>query len=273
MSPDHPDFFFSSCESQSEKRLVAYLCAGDPDLEKSVLWAQALVEGGADCLELGVPFSDPLADGPVIQAAAQRALAAGVNLEKVLGLGEVLMKRLPKQVPLVLMSYLNPILQYGTQKFATDLASRGFRGAIIVDLPYEEGDVLRDLLSREKISLIPLVAPTTREERLQKIVRAGTGFVYCISVTGVTGPRDTLDPRICSLISRIKDLSTLPAVVGFGVSKPEQAAAIASFADGIVVGSAFIRLIGSAQGDPEAIQKQLKELAENLKNALTQHAR
>lgn len=265
--------FFSFRGPLAEKVLVAYLCAGDPDLEKTVLWAEALVAGGADCLELGVPFSDPLADGPVIQAASLRALAAGVNLEKVLALGETIMKKLPKQVPLVLMTYLNPVLQYGAEKFSRELALRGFKGAIIVDLPYEEGDDLRELLHRQKVSFIPLVAPTTREERLQKIVRRATGFVYCISVTGVTGPRDVVDPRIRSLIPRIRDFSSLPVVVGFGVSRPEQAALLASFADGIVVGSAFVDLIGSFQGDPERVQEDLRERAKNLKTALTQHVR
>ncbi len=269
MSASRTEHFFLSRESRSEKLLVAYLCAGYPDLEKSVLWAQALVEGGADCLEIGVPFSDPLADGPVIQAASQRALAAGVNLEKVLGLGEVLQEKLSKQVPLVLMSYLNPILQYGMERFAAELAPRGFNGAIIVDLPYEEGETMQALLCRQKISLVPLIAPTTRINRLQKIVQRGAGFIYCISVTGVTGPRDTLDSRISSLIPKIKELTSLPVVVGFGVSRPEQAAALGALADGIVVGSAFIRVIGSFQAEPGRIQEQLKGLAKNLKKALT----
>ena len=204
-----------------------------------------------DIVEIGVPFSDPTADGPVIQAASQRALKRGATLGKILATISAL--RRASGIPIVLFGYYNPILSYGPEKFAADAKASGVDGLLVVDLPPEEADELRRYTDTAGLAFITLIAPTTDPERARKILRRATGFVYFISVTGVTG---TAAPRTGDVqrdVAGIKTMTALPVAVGFGISRPEQAAAIAPLADGIVVGSTLVRLIGEKRGSGDLI--------------------
>jgi tryptophan synthase alpha chain len=218
--------------------LMPYLMGGFPDLETSRAIGEACAEGGADLVELGVPFSDPLADGPVIHAAATAALAAGANLHGVLEVG----RALTESVPVVLMCYANLVFARGAERFANELAAGGASGLIVPDLPLEEADGVRAACDAAGLALVPLIAPTTPEERLATIVRQARGFVYAVSVTGTTGERAGVDTALASLLDRAKAHSPVPVAVGFGISTPAQAAeAAAAGADGVIVGSRLVR--------------------------------
>ncbi|MCG0278004.1 MAG: tryptophan synthase subunit alpha [Thermanaeromonas sp.] len=245
---------------RGRKALIVYLCAGDPSLEATFEAVCALTRAGADIVELGVPFSDPLADGPVIQAASQRALDQGTTLGQVLKLTHDLRKIL--DIPLVLMSYYNPLLRYGLASFVRELAEAGGDGVIVPDLPHEEAGPLRDHLDERGLALVPLVAPTTPVGRLQEIARQASGFIYCVSLTGVTGPRDELPPDLAGYLSRVRRVTSLPLAIGFGISTPEQARRIASLADGIIVGSAVVETLAE-QGIDKAVN-----LVQALRKAL-----
>lgn len=229
---------FERAKAEGRAALVCYAMAGDPSLEQSARLVAALDDAGADVIELGVPFSDPIADGPVLQAAATRALAAKTTLRKVLELASHL-KAL--RAPLVAMGYLNPIASYGVAAFARDAARAGLCGAIVPDLPLEESDELREALEGEGLALVPLVAPTTTGERLRTIAARARGFLYTVSVTGVTGARAELPPELAARLQELRGISAAPVAVGFGVSKPEQARALGKLADGVVVGSALVQ--------------------------------
>ena len=239
---------FSDLRGKSEKALIAYITAGDSSLEVTERLIPALAAAGVDLLEIGVPFSDPTADGPVIQAAAQRALKKGVTLDKVLGM--IKRTRMLSDIPVVLFGYYNPIFSYGVGKFAQRAKDAGVDGILVVDLPPEEAHELRRYTDPAGIDFISLIAPTTDDERIKKVVAKAQGFLYYISVTGVTG---TKKPQIADIkkdVARIRRFSNLPVVVGFGISTPRQAGEIAAHADGVVVGSAFVRLIDeNREGD------------------------
>lgn len=241
MGVEKIDAVFTNRKQEGRRALIVYLCAGDPSPEAVATAAEYLAEIGVDIIELGVPFSDPVADGPVIQAASARALANGMNLEKTLLLVQMLRVRLNQ--PLVLMSYYNPLLQYGLDKLARDLAECGVDGLIVPDLPFEEGGPLREKLKSKKIAAIPLVAPTTTPARLNKITSIGEGFVYCVSLTGVTGARDSLPPGIAAYLERVRKVTDLPLGVGFGISSLDQAVMLAPHCDGIIVGSVVVETI------------------------------
>jgi len=251
---------FTARKKEGRKALIIYLCAGDPSLEATMTAVKELAAAGADIIELGVPFSDPVADGPVIQAASNRALASGTNLRKVVELVQEL--RAQVTIPLVLMSYYNPLLQYGLTRLAADLATAGGDGLIIPDLSLEESSPLREALGAEGMAAIHLVAPTTPGERLKKIAAAASGFIYCVSLTGVTGIREGLPPGIKEYLLRVRAVTDLPLSIGFGISNPEQARLLAPLCDGIIVGSAFIRTLHE-KGLTAAIQ-----LVQNLRQAL-----
>ncbi|HLE18373.1 MAG TPA: tryptophan synthase subunit alpha [Syntrophales bacterium] len=232
---------FSDLREKSEKALIAYITAGDSSLEVTERLIPALAAAGVDVLEIGVPFSDPTADGPVIQAAAQRALKKGVTLDKVLGM--IKRTRMLSDIPVVLFGYYNPIFSYGVGKFAQRAKDAGVDGILVVDLPLEEAHELRRHTDPAGIDFISLIAPTTDDERIKKIAAHAQGFLYYISVTGVTG---TIKPQIADIkkdVARIRRFSNLPVAVGFGISTPRQAGEIAAHADGVIVGSAFVRLI------------------------------
>jgi len=233
----------------SRKALVVYLMAG---VDTPAL-AEAAVAGGADIVEIGFPFSDPLADGPVIQRATQRALAAGVTLPRVLELvremrGEV-------SVPLVFLTYYNPILAFGLKAFCRTSVEAGIDGVIVADLPPEESGPLRAEAMGAGLDLIHLVAPTSTPERMRKIARASEGFLYLVSLTGVTGERTALAPELTQQLRALRAITTKPVCVGFGISTPEQAALVGRLADGVIVGSAIVRLVERHGGSADLLAR------------------
>jgi tryptophan synthase alpha chain len=232
---------FSSLRDRGEKALIIYLTAGDPSLEGTKEIILGLDAAGVDALEIGVPFSDPTADGPIIQAASRRALENGVTLSDILDMIESL--RRASEIPIVLFGYYNPIFVYGSERFAQRAQDAGVDAILVVDLPPEESAELRRHTDRSGIDFISLIAPTTGDQRITKISRYATGFLYYISITGVTG---TARPRVVDIkrdAERIREITTLPLVVGFGISTPQQAGEIVPYFDGIVIGSTFVRMI------------------------------
>jgi tryptophan synthase alpha chain len=242
---------FKALKKAGRKAFVAYLTAGDPGLDKTAELISALDVAGVDIVEIGVPFSDPTADGPAIQAASQRALKRGATLEKVFTMIAAL--RRTSGIPIVLFGYYNPILSYGPERFAADAKASGVDGLLVVDLPPEEADELRRYTDPAGLAFIILIAPTTDPERARKILRRAAGFVYFISVTGVTGTAAPRTEDVERDVERIKTMTALPVAVGFGISTPEHAAAIAPLADGVVIGSALVRLIGEKGGSDDLI--------------------
>ena len=245
--------------------LMPYLMGGFPDVETSVRVGAAYADAGADLVELGVPFSDPLADGPVIHAAATKALAAGATVHGILQAGA----RIAEHVPVVLMVYVNPILARGPERFAAELAQRGISGLIVPDLPLEESADVLAACDAHGIALVPLVAPTTPDARLNQIGRIARGFVYTVSVTGTTGERASAETDAGALLARVKAHSPVPVALGFGISSGAQAAAAADAgADGVIVGSRLVRAVAEAaeQGaDPAAAAASaVTELADAL---------
>jgi tryptophan synthase alpha chain len=233
---------FRELAARGEKAFIPFIEAGDPTLEFTRRYVLELERAGVDVIELGVPFSDPLADGVVNQEAAQRALRHHVTLKDILSLVEGLREK--SEVPLLLFTYYNPVLAYGIEKLAKDGAAAGVDGILCVDLPPEEaGDYVRAFYGAG-LSTVFLLAPTSTDERIERIAKSSTGFVYYVSRTGVTGERDNIEEAVRGMVGKIKAHTDLPVAVGFGVSKPEHAREIASYADGVVVGSAIVRLIG-----------------------------
>jgi tryptophan synthase alpha chain len=257
---------FSFLRANKEKALIVYLTAGDPSLEVTKQLIPALEKAGADLLEIGVPFSDPTADGPVIQAASQRALRAGTTLEGVLNMiSEV---RRISEIPIVLFGYYNPIYAFGVKKFARAARAAGVDAVLVVDLPPEEAHELRRHTDAADIDFISLIAPTTDQDRRKKIAAAASGFLYYISITGVTGTAAPELESIKSDVEKIRKITDLPIAVGFGISTPEQAREIACFADGLVIGSAVVRLIDKHRKRPDLIQTVsdfIREMKEALK--------
>jgi tryptophan synthase alpha chain len=256
---------FARLKEKREKALVAYLTAGFPDLETTRDLIPALDAAGVDVLELGVPFSDPTADGPSIQRASQKALQNGTTLARILGLVENL--RPSTEMPIVLFSYYNPILVYGNHRFARKAAAAGADGVLVVDLPAEEAAELKQHTEPAGLDFIPLVAPTTGSERTQRILKGASGFIYYISLTGVTGAGRPEVKEIRQNVARIKTMTQVPVVAGFGVSTPAQAREIGAETDGVVVGSAFIRLI-EEQAESRAPAEAVYAFARELKKAL-----
>lgn len=238
--------------------LMPYLMGGYPSIEASVAAGLAAADAGADLLELGIPFSDPLADGPVIHAAAVEALRAGATPHGVLGVCE----RLAERVPVVLMVYANVVLTAGVEAFALRAASAGASGLIVPDLPHDEAGELRAACDAEGLALVPLVAPTTTPERIAAIGADARGFVYTVSLTGTTGERAELPPRLTETVTRVREASTVPVAVGFGISTGEHARAVAEIADGVIVGSRLVRAVG--EGGAPAVGRLVAELADAL---------
>ena len=239
------DTRFAALHAEGRAAFVAYVMAGDPDLERSLEIVRGLPEAGADVIELGFPFSDPMAEGVPIQKASLRSLKAGTTLRKTLDLVRRFREG-DQATPIVLMGYLNPILSHGLERFAADAAAAGVDGLIVVDCPPEEADPLADALDAVHISLIRLTAPTTDDRRLETVVRRTSGFVYYVSVAGVTGAKAADPSAVGPAVARIREASRLPVAVGFGIRTPEVAAQIARVADAAVVGSALVDEVASA---------------------------
>jgi tryptophan synthase alpha chain len=244
---------------ETRPTLVVYVTCGDPDLETTPDIVLAAIEAGAGVIELGVPFSDPVADGPVIQRASERALRQGTTLEKVLKLAGEIRRR--SQVGMIIFSYLNPILKMGMKKFCDAAEDSGLDGALVTDLPVEEADdYLREMRSR-RLSTVFLAAPTSTDQRLRAIVKASSGFVYAVSRTGVTGARQQLAEDARELVMRVRKFTKLPVAVGFGISTAEQFSAVGEYAEGAVVGSAIVQTIEQNPGkEPESVAQFIKQL-------------
>ena len=239
------DSRFAALKREARAGFVAYVMAGDPDAETSLRIVQGLPGAGADIIELGFPFSDPMADGPAIQRSALRALANGMTLAGTLGLARRFREG-DKETPLVLMGYLNPILTYGLAPFAADAAGAGVDGVILVDCPPEEADPVLAAFEPAGLALIRLAAPTTDDVRLPAVVRRTSGFVYYVSVAGVTGGKAVDAESVAPAVARVRAASGLPVAVGFGIRTPDQAAAVARIADAVVVGTALVDAVECA---------------------------
>lgn len=243
---------------QNGPALIAFLTGGDPNQEQSLKNIEALIAGGADLIEIGIPFSDPVAEGPVIQAANNRALAAGATTETVLQLVAAVRRR--SAVPIVLLTYLNPVFVYGYSRFFTRCAEVGVDGIIIPDLPLEEKGELAGPACAAGVDLIAMVAPSS-EERIRRIVADTSGFIYVVSSLGVTGMRREIVTDLGRLLSVIRQATAVPAAVGFGISTPEQAAAIARLCDGVIVGSALVRIAAEYGADaPDRLCQSVHEI-------------
>jgi tryptophan synthase alpha chain len=244
---------FEVLKSRRTPGLVTYITAGDPDMPRSGAILRALDRAGSDVLEVGVPFSDPLADGPVIQRATERALAAGATLAGVLGMvGEV---RADVRAPIVVFSYANPIFRLGAERFADQARDAGVDGVLVLDLPIEEADEFRGMLTARGIDTILLLSPTTSDQRLRKAAALGSGFLYAISRLGVTGARDTIADGAEDMVRRIRAVSSLPVALGFGISKPEHVREVGRWADAAVVGSALVNVIADAGASDDLISR------------------
>jgi tryptophan synthase alpha chain len=246
----------AQCKAEGRPAFVAFLTAGDPSLDRTVSAALELEKAGVDVLELGVPFSDPLADGPVIQRSSERALSRGVTLARVLEVVREIRKT--SQLPLVLFSYLNPLLQRGLERIAAEAAKAGVDGVLVTDLPPEEGQAWIAAARAAELDTIFLASPTSPDERLRKVAEASRGFVYAISRMGVTGERQALSDDARPLVARLRALTRVPVALGFGISTPEQVKEAAAAADAVVVGSALVRFLEEhPQGDLGARVKWL----------------
>ena len=250
---DRIDQKFAALRSANQSGFMAYITAGDPSLEATEELVPALADAGVDFVELGVPFSDPLADGVVNQLGAQRALAAGATLDKVLA--AVRRIRARTDVPLILYTYLNPVYVHGFEKFHEEAAAAGVDGVLILDLPPDEIAANRELSARHNLKSIRLVAPTTPPARMERIARSAEGFIYYVSREGVTGEQSSLSASIASQVAEIRKHTSLPIAVGFGISSPEQAAEVARQADAVVVGSAIVRRMGECGSAPDFTEK------------------
>ena len=244
---------------------MPYYPVGYPDAQTSIDILEALAKNGADLIEVGLSFSDPLADGPVIQKATQAALEQGVTTKKVLEAVAELRRRGVK-IPLVLMGYYNPMLAYGLEKFVRDAIEAGADGFIIPDLPPEESDEFQQALSAFEAPIITMLAPTTSEERMEAIARSAQGFIYLVSVTGVTGARAGIADGLAELVARVRAHSSAPVCVGFGIGAPGQAQAVGAIADGVIVGSACVREIGESEQPVETARQFARKFKEALKS-------
>ena len=255
---------FARLKKEGRAAFVPFITAGDPDMETSLAILSKLPEAGADVIELGLPFSDPMADGPAVQASSMRALHAGASMVKVLEMVKKFRKA-DNVTPIVLMGYYNPIHAYGTARFAHDVAAAGVDGLIVVDLPVEEDEVLRVPAGAQGVDVIRFVTPTTDDARLKRVLDGASGYLYYVAVAGVTGTKSAPEDSVRAAMARVRAATDLPCTVGFGIRTPQQAAAIARLADGVVVGSAIVSKIAGNQGKPRAaIVAEVLELARAL---------
>lgn len=255
---------FAALKKEGRAAFVPFITAGDPDMETSLAILEKLPAAGADVIELGIPFSDPMADGPAVQASSVRALKAGATLLKVLEMVRKFRKG-DQTTPIVLMGYYNSVHAFGTARFVHDAAAAGVDGLIIVDLPIEEDDVLRVPALAQGVDLIRFVTPTTDDARLKRIVADASGYLYYVSVAGVTGTKSVPEEEVRAAILRVRAATDLPCTVGFGIRTPDQAQAIARIADGVVVGSAIVgKVEGNLGAGKDKIVAEVLELARSL---------
>ncbi|HLB01671.1 MAG TPA: tryptophan synthase subunit alpha [Nitrospiria bacterium] len=261
---------FEKLRRQGKKALIPYIMAGDPDLSTTQALVLALEQSGADIIELGIPFSDPLADGPVIQRASDRSLRNKTSLRAVMDLVRTLRRQ--TQIPLVLMSYYNPIYKYGEEKFAEDALAYGVDGVIIPDLPPEEAGQLIQISKRIGLDTIFLLAPTSTRERIRRVSESSRGFIYYVSLTGITGAALSSVREIKAKLQEIRRYSTKPIAVGFGISTPAQASQVARWADGVIIGSALVKLVESHLQDSRLV-KMIGEFVQRLNRAVKSPSR
>ncbi|GLU03601.1 hypothetical protein SLE2022_207910 [Rubroshorea leprosula] len=257
---------FSRLKKDGKVALIPYITAGDPDLATTAEALKVLDSSGSDIIELGVPYSDPLADGPVIQAAATRSLAKGTNFNAIISMLKEVVPQLSS--PIALFTYYNPILKRGVENFMSTINDVGVRGLVVPDVPLEETETLRSEAIKKNIELVLLTTPTTPTERMKAIVEAAEGFVYLVSSVGVTGARASVSDRVQTLLKDIKEATTKPVAVGFGISKPDHVKQVVGWgADGVIVGSAMVKLLGDAKSPEEGL-KELETFTKSLKAAL-----
>jgi tryptophan synthase alpha chain len=256
---------FKELQAKSEKALVAFITAGDPNLETTERVFEALEKNGADIVEIGVPFTDPLADGPVILESALRSLKSGTTLKKILQSVEKI--RINSELPIVLMSSYNPIFVHGDKKFVDDALKAGVDGAIIPDMPPEEGEELAAYAKEKEFSMIYLLAPTSTPERIELVLKQSDGFVYYVSITGVTGMRESMAEGLEEKVTKIKEKAELPVLIGFGISGKKQAFEVAKFSDGVIVGSALVKIIAE-NPRPQACDEKIGTLIRELKECV-----
>jgi tryptophan synthase alpha chain len=254
---------FSRLKCEGRKGLVAYITAGDPAPDRTPALVEALERGGADLIELGVPFSDPIADGPVIQRAGYRALEAGTTVRKVLEIAAEIRTR--SEIPLLLFTYLNPVMRYGIEKLAADARAAGIDGCLLIDASVEEAGAYVQVMRAAGLDTVFLAAPTSSPRRLRLVAEYSTGFVYLVSRAGVTGERDSISSAVAPLIQAMREVTSLPLAVGFGVSTPEHVAEIGRQAEAVVVGSAIMRLIDE-NADNASLEIQLESFVRELKH-------
>ncbi|MBE0415926.1 MAG: tryptophan synthase subunit alpha [Dehalococcoidia bacterium] len=265
--------FFESSENattprkERKKVLIAYLTVGYPTIEATLEVVPALLEGGCDMIELGIPFSDPLADGTTIQRASHRALQQGVTPKLCLEVAHELRQRV--DAPLIFMSYYNPLLRYGLEAFCAASAQGGIDGLIVPDLPPEEGAELERLAERHQMDLIYLLAPTTTRERLRLVAARSRGFIYVVSLRGVTGAREALPTDLEDFIARVRGITSKPLCVGFGIATPEQARRVATLADGVILGSRIVEILESSE--PRSIGAAAGAFIRQIRNAISPH--
>ncbi len=247
------DTTFARLREQNRKAFVAYVAGGDPDFDRSLEILHALADAGADIIEVGVPFSDPMADGIVNQLAADRALKSGMNAHRIIDLIKAF--RESHETPIVLFTYLNPVYAYGFEAFHNDAAAAGADGILLLDLPPSEAALSPDFAHGEALHHIHLIAPTTPPDRRKSLAESSQGFIYALSRTGVTGGHSAPSETIGAQVAEIRKLTETPICVGFGITTPEQAAEVAEHADGVIVGSAIVRTVQDNAGDPNVAQK------------------
>jgi tryptophan synthase alpha chain len=254
---------FAALKADGKKALITFVTAGDPNMRSTAEIIDTLVESGADILEIGIPFSDPMADGPTIQASSERALKAGATLGRILKLVTALRKK--TEVPVILFGYYNPVLSFGLKSFARKAAASGVDGVLIVDLPPEEAAPLKEALDHVSIDLIFLLTPTSDAKRMRLVAGLGSGFIYFVSLTGVTGARAGLAKNIPAYVKKVRRFTRLPVAVGFGISTPAQAATVARSADAVVVGSALIDIISAKD---KTMLRKIRSFVRGLKKGM-----
>jgi tryptophan synthase alpha chain len=260
---------FERTRSHGRPALIAYLTVGDPDPSRTPALVAALERGGADLIELGVPFSDPIADGPVIQRAAERALRAGTSLRKVLGIAAEIRQR--SEIPMLLFTYLNPTVRYGVEKLAVDAVKAGIDGCLLTDLSVEEADEYVAPMHANGLDTVFLAAPTSTDRRLQLVAKYSSGFIYLVSRTGVTGERGSVGEAAEDLVARMRKTTDKPLAVGFGISSARQVSQVGALADGVIVGSAIVRTI-EQHGESPDLETALERFTRELAGGLVQRA-
>ncbi|KMZ56172.1 Tryptophan synthase [Zostera marina] len=257
---------FTKLKSQGKVAFIPYICAGDPDLSTTMEALKILDRSGSDIIELGMPYSDPLADGSVIQAAATRALAKGTKFDGVLSMLREVIPQI--SCPIVFFTYYNPILKQGTKNFMSTIRNVGIRGLVVPDVPLEETVILREEAAKNNIELVLLTTPTTPRRRMEAIAKASEGFIYLVSSVGVTGARSSVSARVQTLLQDLKQITRKPVAVGFGISKPDHVKQMAGWgADGVIVGSAIVKILGEANS-PEQGLKDLENFTRSLTKSL-----